>query len=82
MARYGDIEAQSRHDFGAHQRNGAESEAGGEPKKKGVALVPYSLFLDRFEPRLEALVELRGVEPLSKHLSRPLSTYLSDVRSP
>ena len=44
MPRYGDIEAQSRHDFGAHQRNGAESEAGGEPKKKGVALVPYSLF--------------------------------------
>ena len=45
MPRYGDIEVQSRHDFGAHQRNGAESEAGGEPKKKGVALVPYSLFV-------------------------------------
>ena len=44
----------SRHDFGAHYRNGAESEAGCEPKKKGAAIVPN---LDRLEPKLEALVD-------------------------
>ena len=52
----------SRHDFGAHYRNGAESAAGGEPKKKGAAFVPNALFLDRFEPKLEALVELKAAK--------------------
>ena len=56
MARYGDIEAQSRYDFGAHQRNGAESEAEGVTQiRRDGTCSQTRRFVACFEPRLEAL---------------------------
>ena len=55
---------------------------GASQRKREWHLCRTPCFLVRFKPRLEALVELRGVEPLSKKIFRPLSTYLSDVYRP